>query len=98
MCVVSGYDKQNWKDVKRLGYSSATLKIEVAPEAPLTGSALARARKDMLKLPAALFCQSVLAYQLRSHEEFLANFSRVFRRLDSDVDGSLCRLMIEVMR
>ncbi len=93
VCVVSGYDKQNWKDVKRLGYSSATLKIEVAPEAPLTGSALARARKDMLKLPAALFCQSVLAYQLRSHEEFLANFSRVFRRLDSDVDGSLCRLL-----
>ena len=94
---MSGYDKQNWKDVKRLGYSSATLKIEVAPEAPLTGSALARARKDMLKLPAALFCQSVLAYQLRSHEEFLANFSRVFRRLDSDVDGSLCRMMIEMI-
>ncbi len=42
----------------------------------------------MLKLPAALFCQSVLAFQLRSHEEFLANFLRVFRRLDSDVDGS----------
>lgn len=41
----SGYDKQNWKDVKRLGYSSATLKIEVAAEAPLTGSALARARQ-----------------------------------------------------
>ena len=73
--------------MKRLGYSSATLKIEVAPEAPLTGSALARARKDMLRLPAALFVQTVLAFQLRSHEDFLAAFLRVFRRLDSDVDG-----------
>lgn len=80
-----GYDKQNAKDVKRLGYSSATLKIEVPPEPEQR----VVSQKQQLKLPYFSFVQSVLGYQLRSHEDFLGNFLRIFRNSDTDADGVL---------
>jgi hypothetical protein len=78
-----GYDKQNLKDVKRLGYSSATLKIDMKDPLALSN----KARKDMLKLPFAVFVKTVLDYQLRTHQEYLSNFLKVFRAVDKDVDG-----------
>lgn len=84
-----GYDRQNIKDVKRLGYSSATLKIEVNEPPPHNATALQKMRRDMLKLPYPIFIKTVLDYQLSTHQDYLENFVRVFRRLDSDVDGVL---------
>eukprot|EP01032_Pedospumella_encystans_P011294 gene11294-13139_t len=75
-----GYSKQNHKDVKRLGYASPTLQITVK-------ESLAEKRKDMYKVPFAMFLRTVLDFQLQSHLQYLNNFVRVFRDMDTDVDG-----------
>ena len=75
-----GYDKRNRQDVKRLGYASPTLQITVK-------ESLASQRKDMLKVPFAMFLRTVLDFQLQSHLQYLNNFVRVFREMDRDVDG-----------
>ena len=81
-----GYDKQNLKDVRRLGYSSATLKIEVN-DTDFNNATLQKQRKGMLKLPYSVYIRTVLDYQLRTHQDYLSNFLRIFRRHDKNVDG-----------
>ena len=53
-----GYDKQNLKDVRRLGYSSATLKIEVN-DTDFNNATLQKQRKGMLKLPYSVYIRTV---------------------------------------
>jgi len=81
-----GYDKQSLKDVRRLGYSSATLKIEVNDH-DFNNATLQKQRKNMLKLPYSVYIRTVLDYQLRTHQDYLSNFLRIFRRHDKNVDG-----------
>lgn len=78
-----GYSKGNVKDLKRLGYSSPTLKINV--KEPV----LKTKKGEILKLPYTLFMKTVLDFQLRSHQEYLRNFVNIFRQIDLDVDGVL---------
>jgi hypothetical protein len=79
---VVGYDKSSLKDVKRLGYSSTTLKISVKDPN-------VKSKKEMLKLPYLEFIKIVLDFQLRSHQEYLAQCLKLFRQVDADVDGVL---------
>lgn len=79
---VIGYDKTSARDVKRLGYSSTTLKISVKDPS-------IKPRKEMMKLPYPEFIKIVLDFQLRSHQEYLAQCLRLFRKVDADVDGVL---------
>jgi hypothetical protein len=48
------YDKQNMRDVKRLGYSSSTLKID------LKDNNYNKIKKNSLKLPFSVFMKTVL--------------------------------------
>lgn len=81
---VIGFDRGRVKDVKRLGYASPTLKINVK-EQPTT----VRSKRDMLFLPFPMFVKVVQEFQLKSHQEYLAPCLRLFRQLDQDVDGVL---------
>ncbi len=82
---VLGYDKRSQRDVKRLGYSSPTLKINMRS----ASSSAVKVKKELLKLPFPAFVRTILDFQLRSHQQFLAPFLKVFRELDRDVDGVL---------
>lgn len=68
---------------KRLGYSSRTLSITVADPVKVKN-------KDKLRLPFTVFLSIVLEYQLAAHEEYLSNFTKLFRHVDSNNDGILC--------
>jgi hypothetical protein len=77
-----GFDRNKTKDIKRLGYASSTLKIDVKD--PNT-----RSRKDMLSLPFPMFVKIIQDFQLRTHQEYLVNCQEIFRQYDTDVDGVL---------
>ena len=75
-----GYDKFNNKDIKKLGYSSPTLKINLKdPNSKL--------RKDMLKLNFQLFIKTILDFQLKVHLNYINNFYLEFQLIDTDHDG-----------
>lgn len=78
-----GYDKNKLQDVKRLGYSSNTLKITV--KNPSEKKNL----KDQLYLSYSTFISIVLDFQLQSHCDFLSQFLILFRQYDTDTDGVL---------
>ncbi len=79
-----GYDKTNTRDIKRLGYSSPSLKIAIKDPKEIKIN-----KKDLLKLSFPIFIKIILDYQLRSHCEYLNNFLHLFKQFDADVDGVL---------
>ena len=79
----STYNKNNIKDIKKLGYSSNTLQIKLNP----TTTDNNNNRKNQLKLPFQLFLRTILDFQLQSHLNYLFSFIKIFRQYDTDVDG-----------
>ena len=79
----STYNKNNIKDIKKLGYSSNTLQIKLNP----TTTDNNNNRKNQLKLPFQLFLRTILDFQLQSHLNYLFSFIKIFRQYDIDVDG-----------
>jgi hypothetical protein len=77
-----GFDRTKSKDIKRLGYASSTLKIDVKDPN-------SRSRRDMLSIPFPMFVKIIQDFQLRTHQEYLANCREIFWQLDEDVDGVL---------
>lgn len=77
-----GYDNKNQKDVKRLGYSSPTLKINLKEKGP-------KSPKKLASMPFIEFIKEVLDFQLRSHQKFLEDYLQLFRSIDIDADGIL---------
>jgi hypothetical protein len=87
-----GYDKQNMKDAKRLGYTSNSLQInlkDVNSVAYSAANSSAKSKKIVYKLSFRVFLQMVLQYQLTKHQEYLSQFNLLFRQYDLDVDGVL---------
>jgi hypothetical protein len=76
------FDRTKSKDIKRLGYASSTLKIDVKDPN-------SRTRRDMLSIPFPMFVKIIQDFQLRNHQEYLANCREIFRQFDTDVDGVL---------
>lgn len=83
---IVGYDKNDPTDVKRLGYSSNTLQIRWKESKKDENNVQ---QKDPLKIPYIEFIRAVLDYHLSKHELFLKDFLKVFRKVDTDVDGVL---------
>lgn len=76
-----GYDRNNSKDRKRLGYSSPSLKISATVANPQKN------RNDMAQMPFPLFMKLILDFQLHTHQDYLKPFLRIFQKFDQDADG-----------
>ena len=91
-----GYDKDNAKDAKRLGYKSASLR------APQLGASFgekkhSRAAQDQLWLPFAIFLRLVQQFQLHSHQDYLKPLVGIFQEIDTDADGVLTAQQFRVL-
>lgn len=86
-----GYDKQNARDQRRLGYASQSLQISLnnSHNNTLNTHSSSSKKQPPLKLSFRVFLQLVLQYQLSKHQEYLARFGLLFRQFDTDVDGVL---------
>eukprot|EP01038_Epipyxis_sp_PR26KG_P012971 gene12971-17393_t len=89
--ISMSYDKSNIKDIKRLGYSSPTLKIAGIDKSKFNtnNSNNNNNNNEPLKLSFQLFIKTILEFQLKCHELYIEKFVLIFRKYDHDVDGIL---------
>ena len=80
---VLGYNRKDEGDVKRLGYSSRSLQVNlIDPQAK-------QKQKQKLKLSFPVFIKTLLDFQLQAHKDYLSNFVKIFRHVDRNGDGVL---------